>query len=49
MDAVDHPGPADAWSLNCVRIFANLRDGRDAMAGIEPARISLVLRENLPA
>jgi LacI family transcriptional regulator len=34
-------------TLNCVRIFANLRDGRDAMAGIEPIQISLFVRENL--
>jgi LacI family transcriptional regulator len=34
--------------LNCVRIFTNLREGRDAMAGIEPIQISLFARENLP-
>jgi LacI family transcriptional regulator len=33
--------------LNCVRIFTNLRDGRAAMAGIEPVQISLFVRENL--
>ncbi len=33
---------------SCVRIFANLRERRDALAGVEPTRISLVLRENLP-
>jgi len=34
--------------LNCVRIFTNLRDGRSATAGVEPLRISIVLRESLP-
>jgi LacI family transcriptional regulator len=34
--------------LNAVRIFTNLRDGRNTKAGIEPVRISIVLRENLP-
>lgn len=34
--------------LNCIRIFANLRERRDALAGVEPNRISIVLRENLP-
>ncbi len=33
--------------LNCVRIL-NLREGRAAMAGIEPIQISLFARENLP-
>lgn len=34
--------------LNTVRVFANLRDGRPAMNGVEPARVSIILRENLP-
>lgn len=34
--------------LNAVQIFTNLRDGRSAKAGIEPLRISIVMRENLP-
>ena len=34
-------------TLNCVRIFTNLRDGRAALAGIEPIQISLFVRENL--
>jgi len=34
--------------LNSVRIFANLREGREAMAGVEPMQISIVLSENLP-
>lgn len=33
---------------NAVRIFANLRDGRDALAGVDPLRMSIILRENLP-
>lgn len=33
---------------NCVRIFTNLREGRSATSGVEPLRISIVLRENLP-
>ncbi len=37
-----------AMVLNCVRIFNNLRDGRPALAGIEPLRIALFVRENLP-
>jgi LacI family transcriptional regulator len=34
--------------MNCARIFSNLRDGRDATSGVEPVRISVVMRENLP-
>ena len=34
--------------LNAVRIFTNLREGRDAVAGVEPMQISIVLNENLP-
>jgi LacI family transcriptional regulator len=34
--------------MNAARIFANLRDGRDVMSGVEPLRISVVMRENLP-
>jgi LacI family transcriptional regulator len=47
LDAVitQHP---QTMVLNCARIFANLRDGRDAMTGVEPVRISVVMRENLP-
>ena len=33
---------------NALHIFANLREGRDAMTGVEPMRIGVVLRENLP-
>jgi LacI family transcriptional regulator len=34
-------------TLNCVRIFTNLRDGRAALSGVEPMQISLFVRENL--
>jgi len=34
--------------MNSVRIFANLRESREAMAGVEPMQISVVLNENLP-
>lgn len=37
-----------ATVLNCVRIFTNLRDGRDPMTGVDPVGINVVLRENLP-
>ena len=33
---------------NCARIFSNLRDKRDVMSGVEPVRISVITRENLP-
>ena len=47
MDAVITQYP-HTTVMNCVRIFANLRDGRDVMTGVEPVRISIVLRDNLP-
>ena len=34
--------------MSCVRIFTNLRDQRDAMAGVEAVRSTVVLRENMP-
>jgi LacI family transcriptional regulator len=34
--------------MSCVRIFTNLRDRRDFMNEVEPAPITVVLRENLP-
>jgi LacI family transcriptional regulator len=34
--------------MNVVHVFANLRDRRDVLAGVEPVRISIVLRDNLP-
>lgn len=47
LDAVLNQHPQTVL-LNAVRIFTNLRDGRNAKAGIEPLRISIVMRENLP-
>jgi LacI family transcriptional regulator len=47
LDAVLTQSPA-AVITNCVRIFANLRDKRPALAGVDPVRMSIVLRENLP-
>lgn len=47
LDAVINQHP-QTMILNCVQIFANLRDGRGATSGVEPMRISIVLRENLP-
>jgi len=37
-----------ATVLNCVRIFTNLRDGREPLTGVDPVGIHVVLRENLP-
>jgi LacI family transcriptional regulator len=37
-----------ATVLNCVRIFTNLRDGREPLTGVDPVGINVVLRENLP-
>lgn len=34
--------------MNAMRIFANLRESKEPLSGIEPVRISVVLRENLP-
>lgn len=34
--------------LTCVRIFANLRNGRDALTGVEAVRGQIIFRENLP-
>jgi LacI family transcriptional regulator len=47
MDAVITQYP-HTTVMNVVHIFANLRDGRDVLAGVEPVRISIVLRDNLP-
>jgi LacI family transcriptional regulator len=47
LDAVINQHP-QTMILNAVRIFTNLRDGRSPQAGVEPMRISIVLRENLP-
>ena len=47
LDAVITQSPQSVVG-NAVRIFANLRDGRDALAGVETLLLSIVLRENLP-
>lgn len=47
MDAVITQDP-EAMVLNCVRVFTNLREGKMALADVAPARISIVVRENLP-
>ncbi|GLS12823.1 LacI family DNA-binding transcriptional regulator [Hydrogenophaga electricum] len=47
MDAVISQNPQGAM-MTCVRIFANLRDGRDAMTGVEVTRGQIMFRENLP-
>ena len=47
MDAVITQSP-HTTVMNVVHIFVNLRDRRDVLAGVEPVRISIVLRDNLP-
>ncbi|HEX7888797.1 MAG TPA: LacI family DNA-binding transcriptional regulator [Ramlibacter sp.] len=47
MDAVITQNPQGAV-MNCVRIFANLRDGREPNSGVEQVRSQVVFRENLP-
>lgn len=47
MDAV-LTQPPQSVVLHCLQIFANLREGKDALAGVEANRISVILRENLP-
>ena len=47
MDAVITQNPQGAV-MNCVRIFANLRDGREANLGVEMVRSQVIFRENLP-
>ena len=47
LDAVINQNP-QSMILSAVRVFTNLRDGRRTTEGVEPARISIVLRENLP-
>lgn len=47
MDAVLTQHPQN-MVMNCVRIFTNLRERRDALAGVEAVRIRVILRENLP-
>lgn len=33
---------------NALRVFCSMAAGRDAFAAIDPLRLNLVLRENLP-
>jgi LacI family transcriptional regulator len=47
MDAVINQSAQSAL-MNCVRIFANLRDRREPLAGVEATRSQVILRENLP-
>ena len=47
MDAVITQSP-QTTIMNCVRIFINLREGRDLLLGIESTRSQVIFRENLP-
>jgi LacI family transcriptional regulator len=47
LDAVITQNPQNAV-MSCVRIFANLRDGRERHAGVEQVRSQVIFRENLP-
>jgi LacI family transcriptional regulator len=47
MDAVITQSPQTTL-MNCVRIFTNLRDGREALIGVESTRSQVIFRENLP-
>lgn len=47
LDAVITQNPQGAVA-NCVRIFSNLRDGRDVLTGVEQVRSQVIFRENLP-
>ncbi|OIQ74433.1 D-allose-binding periplasmic protein precursor [mine drainage metagenome] len=47
LDAVITQNPQSAV-MNCVRIFANLRDKREAHSGVEMVRSQVIFRENLP-
>jgi LacI family transcriptional regulator len=47
LDAVINQQPQNLI-MNSVRTFVNLRERRNPIVGVEPVRISLVLRENLP-
>jgi LacI family transcriptional regulator len=46
-DAVITQNPLSTIT-SCVRIFADLRDGRPALSGVETTRSQVVFRENLP-
>jgi LacI family transcriptional regulator len=47
MDAVITQSPQSAM-MSCVRMFTNLRDGRDVMSGVDAVRSQVIFRENLP-
>ncbi len=47
MDAVITQNPQSS-TMNCIRIFANLRDRRPVMSGIDPVQSQIIFRENLP-
>ena len=47
MDAVITQNPQGAV-MHCVRIFANLRDGREPNLGVEQVRSQVIFPENLP-
>lgn len=47
MDAVITQSPHTVIG-NALRVFCNVAAGRDAMAGVDPLRLNIVLRENLP-
>ncbi|WP_322784548.1 LacI family DNA-binding transcriptional regulator [Verminephrobacter aporrectodeae] len=47
MAGVIHQNP-QLEVMNCVRTLANLREGKKPQEGIEPLRIALIVRENLP-
>lgn len=47
MDAVITQSPHTTL-MNCMRIFTNLRDGRQALSGVENTRSQVIFRENLP-
>lgn len=47
MDAVITQSPHTTL-MNCVRIFTNLRDKREALSGVETTRSPVIFRENLP-
>ena len=47
LDAVITQSPHTTL-MNCVRIFTNLRDKREALSGVETTRSQVIFRENLP-
>jgi len=47
LDAVISQNP-QIEIMNCVRILTNLREHKEPLAGVEPLRIGIVLRENMP-